>query len=363
VRFRSRPDAIARVALTGALALWGRPVAGQYGAGARLLADAELWETSAGSALLARNEGRVAPLFRLQLFAEIRLPARLQILALGEVETGAATNEDGINGTVDLLVLRHMVSRAFVIEGGRFAHPAGAFAPRRFSNVNPLIGTPDGYPVVYPWGGQIQGVVSSFDYRVGLVSLPTSHAGYVPTPGPRMRPAGGIGFSPGPGMRFGVSATTGPYLRRELQGSLPPGSDWKDFKARVLAFDAQVALGYFESHAELAVSGYDAPTATESVNGLTFYLEGKYTWTPRFFTALRLEYNDYPFIRPAGGGAWVARTTRMLNGEVGAGYRFSPSLLVKASYRRDRWPPDLAAFLPNGYAAALQVSYQLDVQP
>ena len=43
--------------------------------------------------------------------------------------------------------------------------------------VNPLIGTPEGYPVVYPWGGQIQGVVSGFDYRVGLVSLPTSHAG------------------------------------------------------------------------------------------------------------------------------------------------------------------------------------------
>ena len=41
----------------------------------------------------------------------------------------------------------------------------------------------------------------------------------------------------------------------------------------------------------------------------------------------------------------------------------SLAALLKASYRRDRWPPDLAAFLPNGYAAAMQVSYQLDLQP
>ena len=364
MRFRSHPDALACAAIAAALVLVGsRPLAAQYGVGGRLLTDAELWATDSASALLARDGGRAAPLFRLQLFAAIQLPARMQILALGGLTAGTATNEDKVQTSVDQLVLRQVASPAFVIEVGRFAHPVGVFAPRRFSNVNPLIGIPDGYPVTYPWGGQIQGGLSRFDYRIGFVTLPPSNESYVPKPGPWLRPAAGIGFSPRPGMRLGASASVGPYLSRELQDSLPAGSDWKDFQARVLAFDAQVAIGYFESHLELALSGYDAPTAPESVNGLTFYIEGKYTWTPRFFTALRLEYNDYAFIRPVGGGAWFARTTKMLNGEVGAGYRFTPSLLLKASYRRDRWPPDLAAFLPNGHAVAMQLSYQLDVQP
>ena len=99
------------------------------------------------------------------------------------------------------------------------------------------------------------------------------------------------------------------------------------------------------------------------MNGLSYYLEGKYTWSPRIFTALRLEENNYAFIQPVGRGAWFTRSVQMLNGEVGAGYRFSTDFLLKTSYRRDRWPPDLAAFLPNGHAFAVQLSYQAALEP
>ncbi len=181
--------------------------------GARLVADAELWETSAGSALLARNEGRVAPLFRFQLFAEIRLPARLQLLALGQLETGAATDEDGIQTTVDLLVLRHMVSRA---------------------------GRPD------------------------------------------------------PG--------------RRIQFRLPR---WR----RLVADESR-----------------------------------------------RLRAHPRP---PDATGGWDRVLTGPGNAIRGVRHRraVSASRAAGQPAAGERWPPDLAAFLPNGYAAAVQVSYQLDVQP
>ena len=335
---------------------------GQRGLAVQAIADGELWATDSGSRLLTRNDGHPAAMFRLQLLAGAQLSSRIQLFALTELETGAARPGDETEVTVDQLTLRYVASPAIVLEGGRLFHPVGAFAARRLSVTNPLIGLPDGYPVVYPWGGQVQGTLSRFDYRVALVTLPLSHSGYLPEAGVRLRPAVGAGFSPAAGVRIGFSATEGTYLSRALQDSLPPGTTWTDFRQRVLAFDARVSRGYFESHAELSVSGYDAPTRTRSTNGLSYYVEGKYTWSPRLFTALRLEVNNYAFIRPSGGASWTARSVQMVNGEAGVGYRVSAALSLKASYRRDRWPPNLRAFLPNGSAAALQLSYQLSVQ-
>jgi len=37
--------------------------------------------------------------------------------------------------------------------------------------------------------------------------------------------------------------------------------------------------------------------------------------------------------------------------------------MITAPNQAEIKPPALAAFLPNGYAAALQVSYLLEVQP
>lgn len=353
-----------RLAVAATLALAAPTgLSAQSGLGGRLITDAELWSTDSGSRLLTRDDGHVAPLLRVQLFAAAQLGDHWSLRSLTEFETGKATEDGDTHVDFDQVELRYVGSPALLVGVGRFIHPVGAFGARRFSTVNPLIGEPDAYPEVYPWGARVEGDIASFDYRVAAVTLPVSHAGYVPVPGHRLRPAVGAGYSFGPALHLGVSATIGSYLNRSLQESLPAGKRWSDYAERMLAFDARFASGYFESHAELALSGYDVPTRATSVNGLSYYLEGKYTWSPRFFTALRLEENTYAFIRPAGGGVWIARDVQMLNGEAGAGYRFSPALLVKVSYRRDRWPPDLAAVLPDGHGLALQVSYQAALQP
>lgn len=355
-----------RLAVAGMIGLALTATSGlhaQTGLSGRLITDGELWSTDSGSRLLTRDDGHPAPLFRVQLFAAAQLGDHWSFHSLTELETGKATSDGKTHVDFDQVELRYVDSPALIVGVGRFIHPVGAFGARRFSTVNPLIGEPDAYPEAYPWGARVEGDLANFDYRVAAVTLPVSHPGYVPDPGARLRPAVGAGYSLGPALHLGVSATIGSYLHSSLQDSVPAGKRWSDYAQRILAFDARFSSGYFESHAELALSGYDVPTRSNPVNGLSYFLEGKYTWSPRFFTALRLEENRYAFVRAAGIGVWFARDVQMLNGEVAAGYRFSPALLVKISYRRDRWPPDLAAVLPNGHGLAIQLSYQAALQP
>jgi hypothetical protein len=206
----------------------------------------------------------------------------------------------------------------------------------------------------------VSGVQARFDYRAALVTLPPSSPDYLPEPGVRLRPAAGVGFTPFIGLRLGGSWTAGPYLHEDFGPVLPAGSRWQDFGARIVAGDLRFARGYFELFAELAASWYEVPTYANEVKGTTYYVEAKYTWSPRLFTAARFERNLYAFIQ-VRGGAWQARATDFINGEVAVGYRLTTHALLKVSYRADDWDiaPAQQAFLGEGQALALQFSYQM----
>jgi hypothetical protein len=310
------------------------------------------------------NDGNPAPGGRAQLFLGAATGA-VQLLFMGEVEhdAGAAADEE-VEWSYDLLALRYVASPVAVIDVGKFATPIGAFANRRFSNLNPLVGSPDMYSVTYPWGVELSGTNAHFDYRAAVVSLPAVREGYSPEPGARPRPALGAGYTPVPEFRIGASATWGSYLSEDQAASIPAGSAWSDYDQQLLAFDTRFSKGYFELRGELALSRYDVPTKTETSDGLACYIEAKQTWTPRFFTAVRGERNDYPFIRPISATNWIARNTLLYNLEFGVGFRATRDLLLKASYRGVWYDvdPSLAASFPNGYAFAMQLSYQADLK-
>lgn len=326
------------------------------------LANVEGWATDSGSTLLTHNNGHPGPLGQLYLWAGVALPAHLQLVSVVEGHAGDAS-QDGSEIYLQESVVRFRPSPAVGVVAGKFPSPVGAYANRRLPNANPLIGDPDAYPTAYPWGAEAVGIVGSFDYRAALVSLPVTRAGYLPDPTPALRPAVGAGFTPLIGLRLGASFTVGPYLNDTLAGTLLAGRTWSDYHQRIAAFDAEFSRGYAELHAELALSSYDVPGRTGTVNGYAYYGELKYTWTPRLYTAVRLEQNNYPFIQPLGG-AWVARTTNMYNGEAGVGYRLSQAALVKLSFRKDaHWGVDPAVryFVPDGNALAAQFCYTFDV--
>jgi len=330
------------------------------------IADAEAWKTDSGSTLLTRNGGQPSFLGRMQLWSAAGVGRRVVVYAAGTLETGNARTESGTEWYTELAGVRYTQSEVLVIDAGKIQPVVGTFAARRYSTRNPLIGMPDGYPLLYPLGVQASGARGPFDYRAAVVSLPTYHEGYTPAPTPAPRPALGAGFTPTVGARLGVSATWGPYLDRDLAPTLLAGRSWRAYDEEIYAADAQLSRGYLELHGEIARSSYEVPEGTagvRTVRGLTYYTEAKYTLTPRLFAAGRFERNDYPYIQPVSDVAWIANPTNMYDGEAGVGYRLTPRTLLKASVRRDRWdvPPEMRSFLGNGTALALQLSQSFDV--
>jgi hypothetical protein len=340
-----------------ALVFAATPLAAQRWLGVQALFDVEGWRTDGRSTLLSREQPTAA-LARAYLLWVIEPRRGVQIVGGNEVE--GATDEREVELEVDHLTVRLAPHPIFIVDLGRVAQPVGTFAPRRFSAVNPLIGIPDGYPVSYPVGVMVSGATASVDYRAALVTLPPTNPAYVPEPGAYLRPAVGVGLTPVIGVRVGASWSSGPYLSDADAANVPAGTRWQDYGSRVLAADLRFARGYFELFAELAASWYEVPTIADDVKGTTYYVEMKYTWSPRFFTAVRAERNLYAFIRHSPSG-WIARATDFVDGEVGVGYRLSARTLVKASYRADNWEitPATQAFLGEGSAFALQLSYRL----
>ena len=329
------------------------------------IVDGELWSTDTLSRLLSRNDGSAATLGRLTLWGAAEPVTGWVLYAQGELTEGTARTPGEPASELDLLGLRYTKSARAVFDAGKITYPVGAFAARRFSNRNPLIGQPDGYPVEYPLGAQISGVAKWLDYRAAVVSLPIYHDSYEPNPSAAARPAFGIGVTPTIGVHLGASGTWGPYLNdgytpAELGGS---GRTWSDFHQRILAFDAAASRGYLELHGELGRAWYDVPTIGNS-SGTTGYAEAKYTLAPRWFVAARAEVNDYPFIASFAPGVWTASRTDLNDYETGVGYRVGLSTLLKVSYRWDKWdvtPQNYTFVRPGGKAIAVQVSQAFDV--
>ena len=357
-----------RRAVTGAalLVLGGRRAAqAQVPVLLQGILDGEAWSTNASSNLLTRNLGRPAGLGRLQIWGAYE-PVRHWVL-YGQVE-GEAGNARSVSDTHDIYSdqfgIQYSPTPVFVVDAGRLTPLIGTFSARRFSTRNPLIGIPDGYSLQYPMGVKVSGEMTHFDYRAAMVTLPADHLGYVPRATARLRPAIGGGFTPMVGARIGASFTIGPYLNRSIGATQLAGKSWSAYAQRVIAFDAAFSRGYLETRAEYASGSYDVPGRAKAVSGFTYYGEAKYTLSPRFFLAARAERNKYPFIRPTASATWIANLTDFVDGEVGGGYRFTPSTLFKLSARGDRWWVRSGA---NGFrgrggrAIAIQVSQAFDV--
>jgi hypothetical protein len=339
------------------------PAAAQRGLLLQGIFDVEGWSTNATSNLLTKNHGRLAGLARLQAWGAIEPLPSIVLYAQGEAETGSASPTSSGRAQTEQFGVRYGRSERLVIDAGRLTPVIGTFASRHFSTRNPLIGEPDGYTLEYPYGIKLSGEVTHADYRVALVSLPTTHANYQPTPTARLRPAVGFGVTPMVGLRIGGSFTMGPYLNRSMDSILPTSTAWTDYEQRVAAIDFSFSRGYLETHAEAARGTYEVPGRATPITGVTYYGEAKYTLSPRFYVAARAERNKYPAIRRTTT-AWVSRLWDFVDGEAGVGVRVTTNTVLKASYLADRWwvPPTAAGFRgQGGHAIALQLSQAFDV--
>lgn len=349
------------VAVFAAVALAATNARAQ-GVAVEVLATGESFKTDTGSRLLALNDGR--PVFRGQMYGWVAYQpsGSLRVLALGELY-GVTGDDHELEGELQAISIRWWHSRALRLEGGKILLPIGEFAARRFSDVNPLIGTPDTYVDAYPWGATVSGAAGPVDYVVGVVTLPAVNTRYTPEPSARLRPVIGAGFSAGPRLRFGLGATHGTYLGSDVSSQLPAGASWQGYTQTVITADARYSVGRFDTRAEAAWSSYHVPTMSNAVRGLGWYVEGRAALSPRFFAAARYEDNRYPFVMPVSPSFWVGTATTQMNGEIGLGYRPTARSVVKASIRRDHWPVHEAGGVsfPDGYAVAVQAALHVDL--
>lgn len=353
-------EALAAAALLVGAFVGGPRAARAQGVFAQGIVDLEGWKTDSSSFLLARNRGRPVGIGRLSLWGGYQFAGGVTVYGLTELE-GATAHDDGTSAeyALEQVGVRWSPNDHLVIDAGKIASPVGAYASRRFSTRNPLIGSPDEYPVTYPVGAQIAGVQGVVDWRLAVLSLPAVHDGYSPSPTSRARPAGGFGITPMTGLRVGASYTAGPYLGCEVSPTLLAGRNWSSFRQHLTAFDLELSRGYLELWAEGGRSSYDVPTQG-TMRGTAAYVESRYTLTPRFFLAARAEENDYPFILPTGGG-WFTVQADVRNVEAGGGFRLTTSTLLKATMRRSWRRAPGVGFSPDGHALAIQLSQAFDV--
>lgn len=350
------------IAVVFATATLARTAHAQGGFLLQGVGDVELWKTDSASSLLARANGKLAPLFRGDVWMAIEPLRNVVLFDETLAETGKARDEPGTEIYAKQYGVRFSPSDAFTFEGGKIRQIVGAFSARQLSFRNPLIGEPNGYAASYPHGVRVDGTVGLFDYRAGVVSLPVYRPGYIPEPSAALRPAIGFGVTPTTGSRIGFTGTVGPYLNHDLTSTELRGESWTHYKQRVVGMDAQLSRGYFEANVEASYSNYDVPGRGTAIDGVSFYVEPKYTFTPRFFMAARAERNDYPFILPVTPTFWVANRVIVSDAEVGGGFRATASALLKLSLRMDHWTPNVNPQAPhdNGYAVAMQWSQMVD---
>jgi len=328
--------------------------------------DAEFYKTDANSILLSRNQGDIAVLGRLQLWSAFQISPGLQVYALGEFETDNSSGDRESEAELEQFALRYssQSSPYYFLEAGKILSPLAAYSNRHLSTQNPLIGQPYVYITSYPLGVQAAGSSGWLDYRAAIVDQPDLNPSYILVePGSAFRPALGLGVTPFTGLRFGISYTTGPYLNHNVDAFLPPGTSWRDVEQRVLGFDFQFSRGYLELNGQLVVSKYDVPFRDERTDDTSYYLELKYTWTPRLFGAVRFEHNEAAFISHTSDLSWLAPNRKIRDLEVGLGYRFSSNTLLKVAYRWDNWDAEDTPenFIRNGRSLALQLSHHFDL--
>lgn len=333
------------------------------------LADMQYFDTDAGSRLLSVNDGKAAGVATLRMWAAGDLGGGVQAFALGS----AINQPDYENGTgratdtgLEQGYLRYTAQgkARLIIEAGRLVTPVGDFSPRYLPSSNPLIGQPSDYSVAYPEGIKVQGWIGRFDMMASVVNRPVSAAWYAPISDKDPRPMLSAGWTPIAGFRAGVFATRGSYLASDYEANLAPGDAWRNYDQSVAGFETKFSRAHFDFHGQYVYSTYEVPGFDRLARGRAYYVEPRYTFTPRLFGALRWERNDYPYIAPIFGTTWIASNSEVSDIEAGVGVNVMPDLTMKVSYRRDFWHVDeaLKDFLPDGHAFAAQVVYHFDVR-
>lgn len=260
---------------------------------------------------------------------------------------------------------------------GKIPWPIGTWAPRTYSNKNPLVTsplmyqhhtslrwdevpmTPDallaaagtgyegadygggsgslGMPIVddYGWdfGVVALGSVAPLEFSAGL----TNSAPGWGSPGEDVNDGkavmGRVGLVPTAGLRFGVSGAQGSYLGDWTRYSLPAGRTEADYLQTLGMADLAYEIGHFDLRGEAFANEFETAYCG-TLRSRGGYLEGRYGFDSGMWLAVRAEALRHSDLTAgAVTRPWDDDVDRL---DVGAGYRLSRGALLKGAWQRTR---------------------------
>ena len=189
---------------------------------------------------------------------------------------------------------------------------------------------------VYPLG--VSGTVSSLRWDVRSAVIDSSpartrrvFADSAPPNPPRFTNfVVGGGVTPVIGVRFGASIAHGPWER----AGESPSAD-RSRSLTIATLEADVSYAHTRVQAEWTRDQFSVNTGNVTSRG--WFAQGTQTLSPRWFVAGRVERLSAPAIVAAPDIVHVSRQRQRLHGaETTVGYRLSPELTLRASYRMRR---------------------------
>ena len=332
--------------------------------------------------------------YGLRVFGEAQVDSRLEVHLQAVLRDATSPYVDGAYA-----IFTPSPARDLHLLAGKVPWPIGTWAPRTYSNKNPLIGAPLmyqyhstllWYEVVpsadallatsgsgqygvnyfgYPEGRGMTLVDDSYwDVGVTLAgsSRPLEYALAVTagTPGwgstSQEENSGKsllarVGLAPLPGLRFGISGAYGPYLIEPLNPLLPAGRTVEDYHQMLSMADLELIAGHVELRAEGAHNRWETPTVG-NLKVRSGYVEAKYALDFGAFVAGRWDVMRFGKIADSGGALrpWDSDLSRI---ETGVGYRFSRAAQAKLVYQRTSYDvsPD-PSVSPDRSLVAAQLS-------
>jgi hypothetical protein len=308
---------------------------------------------------------------RLTLFLDTQIGSQIYFFAQSRLDRGFDPSNHGAQIRLDEYALRITPwdDGRFTVQIGKFATVVGNWVPRHLSWDNPFINAPLVYenvtairdkatpysplnfiygpyyyekyvfnPVIwgpsYASGISISGRLDRFDYAVEMknASLSSRPESWNVTENGFEHPtfSARVGFRPNEAWNFGLSASEGPYFRREAEPMLPPGRDIGDYREFVLGQDISFAWHHLQLWAEFYEARFKVPRVG-NVDTFAYYFEAKYKITPQLFGALRWNQQLFGDVSNGYGGhvPWSQDLGRI---DLAAGYRFTSHTQMKLQY-------------------------------
>jgi len=165
---------------------------------------------------------------------------------------------------------------------------------------------------------------------------------------------GRLGVVPLFGLEVGLNVSRGPYLDKDAEAKLG-GKDRDEFHQILYGIDATYSMGDLDLYFEAYQSEWQAHNIQGDLKTWAWYVEGKYTFVPGFYGALRFGREAFSSIRDSDGErkTWDRDVDRL---EIGAGYWLKKNLLLRCEVERN-WTEADGQAGENTYDLGLTLSF------